>query len=142
MTKPHIAVSFSGGRTSGYMTKLILDNWRDRYNIVVTFANTGMEHPKTLEFVHNCDKVFGFNTVWIESVPHPGERRSSTHNIVTYETASRNGDVFERVIQKYGIPNLKFPGCTRELKVRPMQSYLRSIGLSYRDWETDRKSVV
>jgi len=129
MTKPHIAVSFSGGRTSGYMTKLILDNWRDRYNIVVTFANTGMEHPKTLEFVHNCDKVFGFNTVWIESVPHPGERRSSTHNIVTYETASRNGDVFERVIQKYGIPNLKFPGCTRELKVRPMQSYLRSIGL-------------
>lgn len=127
MTKPILAVSFSGGRTSGYMTKMILDHWSDRYNIIVTFANTGMEHPKTLEFVHNCDTVFGFGTVWIEGVTHPGERKSSTHSVVTYETAARSGEPFERMIQKYGIPNLKFPQCTRELKVRPMQSYLRSI---------------
>jgi len=61
-------VSFSGGRTSAYMTKLLLDNWSDRYDFIVTFANTGLEHPKTLEFVRNCDDHFGFNTVWLEAV--------------------------------------------------------------------------
>ena len=124
-------ISFSGGRTSAYMTKLLLDNWSDRYDFIVTFANTGLEHPKTLEFVHNCDKHFGFNTVWLEAVVNIG-RVSSSHKIVNYETASRSGEPFEKVITKYGIPNVAFPYCTRELKVNPMQSYLRSLGIDHR----------
>lgn len=47
---------------------------------------------------------------------------------MSFETASRNGEPFEKVIQRYGIPNKKFPHCTRELKLRPMTKYLRSIG--------------
>jgi len=124
-------ISFSGGRTSAYMTKLLLDNWSDRYEFIVTFANTGLEHPKTLEFVHNCDKHFGFNTVWLEAVVHDG-RIASTHKVVDYASASRNGAPFEEVIKKYGIPNMAFPYCTRELKINPMNSYLRSLGLDYR----------
>ena len=123
-------ISFSGGRTSGYMTKLLLDNWSDKYDFIVTFANTGLEHPKTLEFVHNCDKHFGFNTVWLESVPQIG-RISSKHKVVSYETASRCGEPFEASIQKYGIPNTAFPQCTRELKLNPMRSYLASIGIRW-----------
>ncbi len=129
MTKPLLNVSFSGGRTSGYMTKRIIDEWSDKYDLVVVFANTGLEHPKTLEFIHNCDTHFGFNTVWVEGVVHYGERKSSTHKIVTFETAARNGEPFEAVIKKYGIPNTQFPQCTRELKLRPMESYIRSLGV-------------
>lgn len=129
MTKKLLNISFSGGRTSGYMTKRIIDEWSDKYEFVVVFANTGLEHPKTLEFVHNCDTHFGFNTVWVEGVVHYGERRSSTHKIVTYETAARNGEPFEAEIKKYGIPNTQFPSCTRELKLRPMESYIRSLGV-------------
>jgi hypothetical protein len=133
---PLYNVSFSGGRTSGYMTKLLLDRYRDRYDFIVTFANTGMEHPKTLEFVHNCDTHFGFNTAWLEAVVHHGERRSSTHRVVTYETACRDGSVFEEVIKKYGIPNLVFQPCNREMKLRTMQSYRRSVGADHPDVPT------
>lgn len=123
-----LQISFSGGRTSAYMTHKILTEWRDKYEFIVTFANTGLEHPKTLEFIKKCDDIFGFNTVWLEAVVHPG-RIAPTHKIVTYETASRAGEPFEEVIKKYGIPNTAFPGCTRDLKLNPMRSYLKSIGL-------------
>jgi hypothetical protein len=122
-------ISFSGGRTSAYMTKLLIDNWSDRYEFIVTFANTGLEHPKTLEFIHNCDKVFGFNTVWLESVVQHDKRSAPTHKIVTFETASRKGEPFEEVIKKYGIPNSAFPGCTRDLKLAPIKSYFKSLGI-------------
>jgi len=130
--KPKLNISFSGGRTSAYMTKMIIDNWSDKYDFIVVFANTGLEHPKTLEFVNNCDKHFGFGTVWVEGVVHYGQRKASTHKIVTFETASRKGEVFEAYIKKYGIPNAAFPQCTRELKLYPMQSYLRSLGINHK----------
>lgn len=127
--KPKLNISFSGGRTSAYMTKKIIDNWSDKYEFIVTFANTSLEHPKTLEFVNNCDKYFGFNTVWLEGVVHHGEKKATTHKVVSFDTACRNGEVFEEFIKKYGIPNTAFLGCTRELKRNVMESYLISLGL-------------
>lgn len=61
--KNNLVISFSGGRTSAYMTKYLLDNYAEKYNFYVVFANTGQEHEKTLEFINNCDKHFNFNTV-------------------------------------------------------------------------------
>jgi 3'-phosphoadenosine 5'-phosphosulfate sulfotransferase (PAPS reductase)/FAD synthetase len=112
------------------MTKLLLDNWSDRYDFIVTFANTGLEHPKTLDFIHNCDTHFGFNTVWLESVVHHDKRSAPTHKVVDYASAARNGGPFEEVIKKYGVPNQKFPGCTRDLKLNPIKSYLKSLGIN------------
>jgi len=134
--KKKINVSVSGGRTSAYMMKLIMDNWSDEYEFIPIFANTGLEHPKTLEFIHNCDTHFGFNTTWVEGVVHYDQRKASTHKVVTFETASRNGEPFEAYIKKYGIPNTAFPQCTRELKLYPMQSYLKSLGINHRSIPT------
>ena len=117
------------------MTKKLIDHFSDQYDFIVTFANTGMEHPKTLEFVHNCDIHFGFNTVWLEGVVNEG-RVSSSHRIVTFETASRKGEPYEAMIQKYGIPNTAFPQCTREMKLNPMRSYLKSLGIQHQDIPT------
>lgn len=129
--KEKLNISFSGGRTSAYMTKLLIDNYSDKYDFIVTFANTGLEHEKTLEFVNNCDKYFGFNTVWLEAVVQHGERKGTTFKIVDFETASRNGEPFEEVIKKYGIPDVSRPHCTRELKLQPMRQYLLSIGIHH-----------
>lgn len=125
--KEKLLISFSGGRTSGYMTKMLLDNYSHIYEFIVVFANTGMEHSKTLEFVNNCDKYFGFNTVWVEADVMHEKNKGTKHKIVTYETCSRNGEPFEEVIKKYGIPNVKYPHCTRELKLSPIYSYMKSI---------------
>jgi len=128
--KPRLFCSFSGGRTSGVMTKKCLDAMSEHFEIVVGFANTGQEDERTLRFVHQCDQIFGFRTVWLEAVVNPEMGAGTTHRIVTYETASRHGEPFEAVIQNYGIPHHSFPHCTREMKLQPMESYLRSIGWS------------
>ena len=65
--RPKIAISFSGGRTSAVMTKLLLDQKKDTHNMVVVFANTGCEHEGTLKFIKDCDDYWGFNTVWVEA---------------------------------------------------------------------------
>ena len=129
-----LVVSFSGGRTSGYMTKRILDAWQDQYDeIIVLFANTGQEHEKTLEFVNNCDKHFGFNAVWLEAAVDPEKGVGTKYTVTNYLAASRAGAPFEAVIAKYGIPNLNMFHCTRELKLQPMKAYLRSIGWDKND---------
>ena len=122
--KPRLVISFSGGRSSAVMTKLCLEEYGATHEIVVMFANTGCEHPATLDFVRDCDENWGFGTVWLEAVVGPpgvGIR----HRIVTYESASRNGEPFEAFIAKHGIPNRTTPQCTFRLKIEVMESYLR-----------------
>lgn len=131
-------ISFSGGETSAYMAYAILNSeYIKRYKEhVVLFANTGQENEQTLEFVEKCDKHFGLNVVWVEAVVHQDARKAPTARIVDFATASRDGRPFEDTIRKYGIPNSKFKGCTRDLKLNPMKSYLNSIGWKPGEYDT------
>jgi hypothetical protein len=136
--KNRISISFSGGKTSAYMTKMLLDHFRggddpDR-EIIVTFANTGQEHEETLKFVDRCDKAFGFNLVWLEAEVTHGKRVATGHRVVDFATASRNGEPFEEVIKKYGIPNKMYNHCTRETKLAPMISYYTSKNWKYGEY--------
>jgi 3'-phosphoadenosine 5'-phosphosulfate sulfotransferase (PAPS reductase)/FAD synthetase len=122
--KDNLLISFSGGKTSAYMTHHILNNLTDKYNCLVCFANTGQEDERSLEFVRDCDLFLGFNTVWLEAVVNNG-KVGTTHKITNFINACREGEPFESVIQKYGIPNRDFPHCTRELKIRPIHSFAK-----------------
>ena len=84
-----LVISFSGGRTSGFLTKKLLEQKNKWKDILVIFANTGQEHEKTLEFIHNCDQRFNFNTIWLEAVAHRGEKKGSTAKIVNFQTCLR-----------------------------------------------------
>jgi len=122
-----LVVSFSGGRTSGYMTYQLLqqkDQWKD---VIVIFANTGQEHEETYNFINKCDKYFAFNTVWIEAEINKQKGKGTRAKVVNYKTASRKGEPFEKMIAKYGMPFSKSPICTRELKQYAIQAYLRNI---------------
>jgi len=135
--KPKLAISFSGGRTSAVMTKLCVEKFKDTHDIAIVFANTGSEHPNTLKFVDDCDKHFGWNVAWIEAVVNPKKGEGVRHKIVSLETATRNGEPFEDVIAKYGIPNQGLNHCTRNLKVEPIRSYLRDhLGWVKKDYWT------
>ena len=148
MSKQKLTVAFSGGRTSAFMAWWLKENKSDEYDIKFVFANTGQEHENTLKFVDQCDKEFGLNLIWLEVVVFMEKGEGSRHKIVTYETASRNGEPYEEVIKKYGIPNQAFNHCTKNLKLAPMQSWCREVGfqkaqraVGIRCDEMDRMSV-
>lgn len=127
----YLVISFSGGETSAYMAQWLKANKAKDYDrIFCVFANTGQENEETLEFVDQCDKHFGLDVNWIEASVNHGERTGTEHEPVTFETASRNGEPFEEVIRKYGIPNQAYPHCTRELKLQPIKSWLKSEGIT------------
>ncbi|KPW99803.1 Phage-related protein [Pseudomonas savastanoi] len=94
-------VSFSGGRTSAYMLRQVLDANDDLDDLIVTFANTGKEHPATLDFVNECARRWQVLIVWLEY-----RDDDLGFAIVTYETASRDGEPFEALIRKRSyLPN-------------------------------------
>jgi 3'-phosphoadenosine 5'-phosphosulfate sulfotransferase (PAPS reductase)/FAD synthetase len=92
-------VSFSGGRTSAYMLRQVLDSNEDLSDLVVTFANTGKEHPATLEFIQECAKRWAVPIVWLEF-----RDDVQGFTVVDYPTASRQGEPFEALIRKTQVP--------------------------------------
>lgn len=129
-------ISFSGGETSAYMAQWLLKNKSDEYDFKVVFANTGQELEETLEFVEKCDRLFNLNCVWIEAdVQH--ERGIGTKaKVVDFHSASRDGEPFEQMIRKYGIPNMAYRHCSQELKSTPIRAYARSIGWKAGSYES------
>lgn len=128
-------ISFSGGRTSGMMLKTMIDNYGGCLpdHVKVCFANTGKEHPATLEFVRKCADFFNCEIVWLEW--KNAERAADRWQIVDFQTAARNGEPFSKLIdlRKY-VPNPVTRFCTQELKIRPMKYYARQA-LGWDEWQ-------
>jgi len=117
-----IISSFSGGRTSAFMTSILLNNYLDN-DLLCVFANTGKENEETLKFINECDVRWNLGITWIEAVIHPEIGKGTTYKIVDYYTASRNGEPFSAVNAKYGLANKNYPHCTRELKEVPIRKF-------------------
>jgi len=129
-------VSISGGRTSAYMAIELWLNYSDRFDLKFIYANTGLEHEETLLFLDRIDRKYKLNIVWLEAVINPEVQKGTKHKIIDFKSASRNGEPFEAMIEKYGIPNQSYPHCTRELKIQPMESYIKDIG-----WEKEFRAI-
>ena len=127
----NVLISFSGGRTSGYMLHQILEangGLPDRAK--VTFENTGREMPETLDFVQECSDRWNVPITWLEYTKKTGK---VGFNIVARDTASENGEPFKEALQQPKIlPNVHRRFCTQELKVKTIKRYLVSIG--WKQW--------
>ena len=131
-------VSFSGGRTSAYMLRQVLDNNDDLGDLIVTFANTGKEHPATLDFVKECSERWAVPIVWLEF-----RDNEQGFAIVNYETASRDGQPFEDLIRKRSyLPNPVTRFCTIDLKIRVIHKYLRMVGCSTEETPVDMMTGI
>ncbi len=133
----------SGGRTSGMMAALHDDS------VTLTFQNTGVEHPKTYDFLAALEKALGRPIVWLEFRP-PAERgappREFSFAVVDYATASRDGTPFRlmleaiaeyrRVAKGLGpvSPWARSRICTAYLKHRVQEKYIRSLG--HEEWDS------
>lgn len=123
----NVQIAFSGGRTSAYMLRQILDanpGMVGNSDVVVTFQNTGREMPETLDFVAEVGARWGVPIVWLEYRPQFPHFQTVSHN-----SASRNGEPFDALIdKKQYLPNQQTRFCTIELKIRTAKRYLVSLG--------------
>lgn len=115
-------ISFSGGRTSAYMLWRVLEsNGGLPDEAKVCFANTGKEDPATLDFVRDCAAHWSVQIYWLEY--GRGE--------VTHETASRAGEPYAALVTKKSyLPNPIARFCTSDLKIKPIESFMRASGLA------------
>lgn len=127
-------ISFSGGRTSGYMLWRILQAHGGTLpdGVKVTFANTGKEMPQTLDFVRDCGERWGVEIVWLEYNSH--ETKRYRYRVTNYNEASRDGAPFTALLKdKKFLPSPPMRFCTSELKIMPMK-YL-ALSLGWDEWD-------
>ncbi|MBP2495422.1 3'-phosphoadenosine 5'-phosphosulfate sulfotransferase (PAPS reductase)/FAD synthetase [Methylobacterium sp. PvP062] len=125
-------ISFSGGRTSGYMLKHILDAHGGTLpaDVHVAFANTGREMPETLDFVQECSERWGVPIVWLEFDPEAPHKTA----IVNHNSAGRDGEPLAAVLaQRQMLANPVMRFCTIDSKIKRLQAYARHI-LGFATW--------
>jgi hypothetical protein len=119
-------ISFSGGRTSAYMLWRVLEAHGGTLpeDVHVVFANTGKEREETLRFVHECGTRWGVHVRWLE-----WRDTLAKFEEVGFNSASRCGEPFERLIEKKGaLPRGAQRWCTSFLKVEPIFDFMRASG--------------
>ena len=150
---PHV-VKFSGGRSSGLMLLLLLQNKllkADRGDVVL-FTNTSAEHPATYDFVSKLKKVSEkegipfFIAQWqtIETVVGGEWHRRPCYRLVNDRPYSRKnpdgyryrGEVFEELVAwKNMLPTLHTRVCTTQMKMFVTREFLS-------DWFAAKKQLM
>jgi hypothetical protein len=102
-------ISFSGGRTSGYMLRRILDEGL-RPDVHILFADTGRERLETYAFVRACADRWNVPIAWV----------------------SRPGQFEQLITDKQYLPNPISRFCTSLLKLQPIREHMIAAG--YRHW--------
>lgn len=107
-------ISFSGGRTSGYMLRRILDAHDGSLppDVHVLFADTGKEFSATYRFVHDCSQSWEVPIHWVH----------------------RPGHFTQLITDKKFLPNPVARFCTTELKIKPIAAWMEARG--YTEWDT------
>lgn len=122
-------LNVSGGRTSAFMLRRVLDAHggvlpRDVHAV---FTNTGDEREETLRFLSEIERRW-CSLVWIErDASSPAGFRE-----VSFEAASRRAEPFEELItERRFLPHHGARFCTQALKIEPARAFMRARGLEH-----------
>jgi hypothetical protein len=146
----NIMVAVSGGRSSAYMAYHIHTSpkYADCQKLY-TFANTGQEHPKTIEFLKNIEKHWGIDLIKIEGMYSEVMGVGVKYKIVDYDNLDMDSAPFSGAIMHMnkgvfsGLPSKDAPYCSERLKTRPCEklandvfgvgNYVKAIGYRKED---------
>ena len=124
-----LLISFSGGRTSAYMTYQILNGelkkeFSQKFDkIIPVFMNTGAEHFETYNFIKNCVNHFNWDNLVALQYKINENRKENSFEILPIDLLNKNGELFLQVAKQYG--NFSFlRTCTRELKKRVFDKFV------------------
>jgi 3'-phosphoadenosine 5'-phosphosulfate sulfotransferase (PAPS reductase)/FAD synthetase len=155
-------IQFSGGRTSGYMLRRLLDQHSGTLPVdwKICFENTGKEREETLEFVRDVEVNWGVDVTWLEFDDEFNEAeyiesdgtyrktrrpRNTKYKIVDFHTASRKGEPFVKALEMLAnyrrtiknappvLPNVVHRLCTANLKIKICTAFLRTCG--WKEWD-------
>ena len=149
---PHI-VKFSGGRTSGMLLFMLLENKildQSRGDVII-FNNTACEHPETYRFAKDCkdaSRKYGIPFFWIEFQTYEDARNGDWTRLPTYRIVNEypfskqnqdgfhwRGEVFEELLSWSGyVPNQFSRICTVNMKLETTRMFLR-------DWLNGKDSI-
>lgn len=115
-------VSFSGGRTSAYLCKVMIDKY-GRDNVDFVFMDTGAEHPKTYEFIRKVDAYFGLNLVCLRGDFSLPLGDGVGYNVVDINECKQDLKPFSHMLEKYGTPYIGGMFCTDRMKLKPFKKY-------------------
>ena len=150
---PHV-VKFSGGRSSGMLLFLLLENGllQPKRGDVIIFNDTSAEHPETYNFTAKCKRIaeerYGIPFFWIQFQTYEDARggewiRLPTYRLVKPVPWSENepdgyhcrGESFEELLSWSGyVPNQFQRTCTQNLKLGVTRQFLR-------DWFACKDSI-
>lgn len=101
-------ISFSGGRTSGYMLRQILDVGLQP-DVHVLFSDTEKERPETYDFIREIERQWDFEL----------------HRV------KRDGGFQGLIDDRKYLPNAMARFCSADLKVKPMKEWMLARGYDY-----------
>jgi 3'-phosphoadenosine 5'-phosphosulfate sulfotransferase (PAPS reductase)/FAD synthetase len=96
-------IGVSGGRTSAYQLRRILDAHGGKLppDVHLTFQNTGKEMEETLVFLNEVSTRWGVPITWMEYDRVYGDESRPRYKLVDFATASRNSEPFEKFLRYY-----------------------------------------
>ena len=150
---PHV-VKFSGGRSSGMLLFMLLENdiLKSERGDVIVFNDTSAEHPETYEFTAKCKRIaeeqYGIPFFWIQFQTYEDARGGKWVRLPTYRLVKPvpwseaepdgyhwKGEAFEELLSWSGyVPNQFQRTCTQNLKLEVTRKFLR-------DWFACKDSI-
>ena len=151
MNDSPLIVKLSGGRSSGLMLRLLLDDGRFvRGRDFAVFTNTGAEHPATLDFLREIERRWEVPIVWLEYHRREDQSPRDSWRRVDYDSAARDGEPFFTAMTASHcgvIPHAVSRKCTAMLKVSVSDKWQKDNGISdpvialgYRRGEEQRRA--
>ena len=115
-------VSFSGGRTSANLCKVMIDTY-GRDNVDFIYMDTGAEHQKTYEFIKNVNREFNLNLICLRGDFSLSLGKGVSYKVVDINNLKPDLVPFKSMIAKYGVPYIGGMFCTDRMKLKPFQKY-------------------
>lgn len=115
--------SISGGSTSHFMAKLLIDTY-GKENVDLVYCDTGAEHPKTYSFIKNTESFFEKEITTIRLVMPLEFGKGCDYEVINTKELMQDFVAFKRLMAKYGrpyIPAGKF--CTDQMKTQIFRKY-------------------
>lgn len=118
--------SFSGGRTSAYLCKILLEKF-GKDNVEFVFMDTGAEHPKTYSFIKKCNQHFNLDLKCLRAKFDDKLGVGTTYALVDVKDINCDFIPFNQMMRKYGVPYIGGMFCTDRMKTTPFKKYCQDV---------------